>query len=179
MLRKALGRTPSARPTAEAWRSYFANLVGDAADVSTGVHRPLSPSWSAAFTTLKAEIDKGFQQLMADGFAVHRPFVIFISGGPPADVAPWSSAYSALIESAWAPHLIPINVSGSPPLPPIAHLIADQSGLGTAENLVTVVRDYIAPIVAQGGNFFGPSSDGFIAPVVAQGSDAFDDGDFV
>src|SRR5690348_5929599 len=54
-------------------------------------------SFSAAFTTLRHEIEANIAQLKADGYVVHRPAVWFISDGEPTDdERTWRQAFSEL-----------------------------------------------------------------------------------
>jgi uncharacterized protein YegL len=54
-------------------------------------------SYVAAFRLLRTEIEQNVRQLKADGYAVHRPAVFFLSDGAPTDdEADWRAAFTEL-----------------------------------------------------------------------------------
>jgi uncharacterized protein YegL len=56
-----------------------------------------STSYAAAFRLLRTELEANVKQLKADGFAVHRPVVFFLSDGIPTDTdEEWQSAFAEL-----------------------------------------------------------------------------------
>lgn len=68
-------------------------------------------SYSAAFTTLRHEIEANVAQLKADQYVVHRPTVWFISDGLPTDsTAEWTQAFEELKASRAYPNFIPCGV---------------------------------------------------------------------
>lgn len=70
--------------------------------------------YSAAFTTLRKEIEANVAQLKADQYVVHRPTVWFISDGEPGDPeGTWKQAFSALIGSKMYPNFIPCGVDSA------------------------------------------------------------------
>jgi uncharacterized protein YegL len=81
-------------------------------------------SYRAAFELLKAEIERNVNQLKADGFAVHRPAVFFLSDGAPTDTeAEWKAAFADLTVYDKAsgtgnrmyPNIIPFGLQGCDP----------------------------------------------------------------
>lgn len=82
-------------------------------------------SFSAAFRTLRTEIESNVKQLKADGFLVHRPAVFFISDGEPTEKdAVWMSAFADLTrydkESktgfSMYPNFVPFGVDDANPI---------------------------------------------------------------
>jgi uncharacterized protein YegL len=56
-----------------------------------------STSYAKAFRLVRSEIEANVKQLKADGFAVHRPAVFFLSDGEPTDRgAEWRAAFAEL-----------------------------------------------------------------------------------
>lgn len=54
-------------------------------------------SYAAAFRLLRTEIEQNVRQLKADGYAVHRPAVFFLSDGEPTEPqAEWQAAFREL-----------------------------------------------------------------------------------
>jgi uncharacterized protein YegL len=83
-----------------------------------------STSFSAPLRLLRAEIESNIKQLKADGFAVHRPAVFFLSDGEPTeDDSVWQAAFSDLVFYDKAskqgfsmyPNVIPFGVDGADP----------------------------------------------------------------
>lgn len=83
-----------------------------------------STSYAAAFRVLRAEIESDVKQLKADGFAVHRPAVFFLSDGLPTDDDDvWRAAFTELTFYDGAtkqgfreyPNVIPCGVDGADP----------------------------------------------------------------
>jgi uncharacterized protein YegL len=81
-------------------------------------------SFSAAFRTLRAEIESNVKQLKADGFLVHRPAVFFVSDGEPTEEdSVWKSAFDDLTrydkESktgfSMYPNFVPFGVDDADP----------------------------------------------------------------
>ena len=81
-------------------------------------------SYKAAFDLLRAEIERNVNQLKADGYAVHRPAVFFLSDGAPTDPeAEWMAAFQALTAYDKAsgqgnrmyPNIIPFGLQGCDP----------------------------------------------------------------
>ena len=68
-------------------------------------------NYSAAFTTLRKEIEANVAQLKADQYLVHRPAVWFISDGMPLDPEPaWRQAFQELTSLKAYPNVIPCGV---------------------------------------------------------------------
>ncbi|GAA2634627.1 hypothetical protein GCM10010399_79100 [Dactylosporangium fulvum] len=68
-------------------------------------------SYSAAFTTLRHEMEANIAQLKGDGYVVHRPAVWFISDGEPTDSdAAWRRAFADLTTAKAYPNFIPCGV---------------------------------------------------------------------
>jgi uncharacterized protein YegL len=76
-------------------------------------------SYAAAFGALRSQIEQDYAQLQADGFAIKRTTVVFLSDGAPTDDdETWRAAYDDL--TAWDseakagfrlfPNLIPIGI---------------------------------------------------------------------
>jgi uncharacterized protein YegL len=56
-------------------------------------------SYAAAFRLLRTEIEQNVRQLKADGYAVHRPAVFFLSDGEPTESeAEWQAAFRELTD---------------------------------------------------------------------------------
>jgi uncharacterized protein YegL len=71
-------------------------------------------SYSAAFTTLRKEIEANVAQLKADQYVVHRPTVWFISDGEPGDSeSTRTQAFSELTGSKMYPNFIPCGVDSA------------------------------------------------------------------
>ncbi|WP_239310465.1 MULTISPECIES: VWA domain-containing protein [unclassified Frankia] len=74
--------------------------------------------YAPAFNLLRATVDRDRRQLEADGFAVGRPGVFFLSDGEPFDDPPgaWEAAFAALLrECQSTPNVIPCAVADSNP----------------------------------------------------------------
>jgi uncharacterized protein YegL len=79
-------------------------------------------SYAAAFRLLRTEIETNVKQLKADGYAVHRPAVFFLSDGEPTDRDhEWRAAFAELTEYdresrtgfAMYPNVVPCGVDGA------------------------------------------------------------------
>lgn len=66
-------------------------------------------SYAKAFRLLREEIESNVKQLKADGFAVHRPAVFFLSDGMPNN-DDWMSAFAELTGIPTYPNVIPCGV---------------------------------------------------------------------
>lgn len=82
-------------------------------------------SYAAAFRLLRTEIEANVKQLKADGFAVHRPAVFFLSDGAPSDrPAEWQDAFHDLTwydtstkqGFSMYPNVVPCGVDDADPL---------------------------------------------------------------
>lgn len=68
-------------------------------------------NFTAAFTTLRKEMEANVAQLKADQYLVHRPAVWFISDGEPLDAeASWRQAFGELTSLKAYPNFIPCGV---------------------------------------------------------------------
>jgi|SRR5882757_7728814 len=81
-------------------------------------------SYAAAFRLLRTEIEQNVRQLKADGFAVHRPAVFFLSDGAPTDPEEdWRAAFSDLTSYdkqagegfSMYPNVVPCGVDDAEP----------------------------------------------------------------
>ncbi|WP_327003751.1 hypothetical protein OHA72_53270 [Dactylosporangium sp. NBC_01737] len=64
--------------------------------------------FASAFEVLHQEIDINVAQLRADGYAVYRPIVWFLSGGRPSDdPEAMRRAFVGLTSMKWSPNVIP------------------------------------------------------------------------
>ncbi|WP_410610272.1 vWA domain-containing protein [Amycolatopsis sp. lyj-109] len=81
-------------------------------------------SFAAAFRLLRTQIATDVKQLKADGYAVHRPAVFFISDGEPTDQeSQWRSAFAELTEYdkgtltgfSMYPNVVPFGVDDANP----------------------------------------------------------------
>jgi uncharacterized protein YegL len=81
-------------------------------------------SYAAAFRLLRTEIEQNVRQLKADGFAVHRPAVFFLSDGAPTDrEEDWRAAYRDLTSFdkqtgqgfSMYPNVVPCGVDDAEP----------------------------------------------------------------
>lgn len=79
-------------------------------------------SYAAAFTLLRSEIAANVAQLKADGYAVHRPAVFFLSDGEPTEEeSVWRKAFAELTTYdpatrngfAMYPNMVPCGVDGA------------------------------------------------------------------
>ncbi|GAA2962467.1 vWA domain-containing protein [Actinokineospora diospyrosa] len=80
-------------------------------------------AFGAPLRLLRTEIESNIKQLKADGFAVHRPAVFFLSDGEPTDPGAWESAFTDLTYYdkekrqgfPMYPNVIPFGVEGAVP----------------------------------------------------------------
>ncbi|MEV7095923.1 VWA domain-containing protein [Amycolatopsis sp. NPDC051045] len=81
-------------------------------------------SYAAAFRLLRTQIEIDVKQLKADGYAVHRPAVFFISDGEPTDQEnQWKSAFTDLTKYdkgtlagfSMYPNFVPFGVDAADP----------------------------------------------------------------
>jgi uncharacterized protein YegL len=63
-----------------------------------------STCYSVAFNDLRARIDRDVEQLVRDGYQVHRPAVFFLTDGEPNSNDPWRPALSELKSPVWKRH---------------------------------------------------------------------------
>jgi len=85
-------------------------------------------SYVAAFTVLQREIETDVARLKADGYAVRRPMVWFVSGAEPTDdPVDRQAAFERLIASKAYPNVIPCGI-GSARADTLAALVHPAAG---------------------------------------------------
>jgi uncharacterized protein YegL len=88
-------------------------------------------SYAMAFRLLRAEIESNVNQLKADGFAVHRPAVFFLSDGEPTESATdWQNAFRELT------HYDPQTKQGFPMYPNFVPCGIGQANPKTMQTLI-------------------------------------------
>lgn len=88
-------------------------------------------SYAAAFRVLRTEIESNVRQLKADGFAVHRPAVFFLSDGEPTDDRQqWQDAFRDLT------HYDPATGQGFPMYPNVVPCGVAQANPDTMRQLI-------------------------------------------
>lgn len=150
-------------------------------------------SFSAAFRTLKKEIESNVAQLKADQFVVHRPTVWFISDGAPGDAeSQWRQAFSELTSSRMYPNFIPCgvdkadkNTMGSLIYPstgtkPMAMYMMEP-GFDAAQSITAVAEVLISSMLASGYSLASGQSGTVLPPRsdLPNGISQFDPDDFV
>lgn len=141
-------------------------------------------SYKAAFDLLRTQIERDVNQLKADGYAVHRPAVFFLSDGAPTDPEPeWRAAFAALTQYDKAsgqgnrmyPNIIPFGLQGADPrvLQMVIHptnpperamrlFMADQDQ--TAASAVTKMAKMLVTSVIQSSTGLAQGSTGIVLP---------------
>jgi uncharacterized protein YegL len=158
-------------------------------------------SYAAAFTLLRSEIESNIKQLKADGYAVHRPAVFFLSDGTPTDPADvWQSAFRDLITYdpstktgfAMFPNVVPCGVGGADPKT-LKSLIHPATGpkamqmylMDKGENpaaAITAIAEILISSMLSSGQSMAQGSAGIILPDkedVPKGITAYTSEDFV
>jgi uncharacterized protein YegL len=150
-------------------------------------------SYGAAFRLLRAEIESNVKQLKADGFAVHRPAVFFLSDGAPTDrESDWGPAFRELTGFAMFPNVVPCGVDGANPgvLRTLIHpagggkqmrMYLMDEGENPAEAIGMVAEVLISSILASGESM-AKGSSGIMLPEgedVPDGLRAYSAEDFV
>lgn len=150
-------------------------------------------SYKAAFELLRTEIERNVNQLKADGYAVHRPAVFFLSDGAPTDPEPeWMAAFRALTVYDKAsgqgnrmyPNIIPFGLQGSDPLmlqqlihpttPPeraMRLFLAEQDQ--TPASAVTKMAKLLVASVIQSSAGLAQGSNGIVLPQPEDGLKSF------
>jgi uncharacterized protein YegL len=136
-------------------------------------------SYVAAFQRLREQIEKDVAQLKADGFAVHRPAVFFISDGEPTDEeSAWRQAFAELTSYdketktgfAYFPNVIPFGIGARPDT--LRDLIHPQQrsrayfmkdGANAGKALAEMAEILIASTMLSGASF-GNGGPGFVLP---------------
>ena len=78
-------------------RLPLCDLLGGDVHLPNLTARQTGTSYAAAFQLLRSEIESNVTQLRADGYAVHRPAVFFLSDGAPTDPSDlWRAEFAAL-----------------------------------------------------------------------------------
>lgn len=146
-------------------------------------------SYKAAFELLRAEIERNVNQLKADGYAVHRPAVFFLSDGAPTDPEPeWQAAFQALTAYDKAsgqgnrmyPNIIPFGLQGcdpqmlqqlihpkTPPERAMRLFLADQDQ--TPASAVTKMAKLLVASVIQSSTGLAQGSNGIVLPKPEEG----------
>lgn len=150
-------------------------------------------SFSAAFRTLKSEIETNVAQLKADQYVVHRPTVWFISDGEPGDAEhEWRSAFADLTGSKMYPNFIPCGVDMANPKimgslihpasgpKPMAMYMMDP-GFDPAQAITAMAEVLISSMLASGYSLAGGHSGTVLPPKndLPTGITQFDPDDFV
>lgn len=132
-------------------------------------------SYGAAFRLLRGEIESNVRQLKADGFAVHRPAVFFLSDGAPTDrEADWEQAFRELTDFSMFPNVVPCGVDGANPgvLRTVIHpaeggkrmrMYLMDEGENPAEAIGMVAEVLISSVLASGASM-AKGSSGIMLP---------------
>ncbi|MBP2478445.1 uncharacterized protein YegL [Crossiella equi] len=140
-------------------------------------------SYAAAFRLLRKEIGENLSQLKADGFAVHRPVVFFLSDGVPTDAdEDWRGAFAELTGYdrergtgfAMYPNFVPFGVAEADPAtmrelihPPHGnkrmrmYLMAEGQDPARA---ITAMAEILVSSVLASGNSLAAGSSGVLLP---------------
>jgi uncharacterized protein YegL len=150
-------------------------------------------SYVAAFERLRDQIEQDVAQLKADGFAVHRPAVFFISDGEPTDDdASWRKAFADLTSYdketktgfPFFPNVIPFGVGARPDT--LRDLIHPQKrsrayfmkdGANAGQALAQMAEILIASTMLSGASF-GNGGPGFVLPDEDDLGDAVEAADY-
>ncbi len=146
-------------------------------------------SYKAAFELLRGEIERNVNQLKADGYAVHRPAVFFLSDGAPTDPEPeWQAAFQALTAFDKAsgqgnrmyPNIIPFGLQGcdpqmlqqlihpkTPPERAMRLFLAEQDQ--TPASAVTKMAKLLVASVIQSSTGLAQGSNGIVLPKPEEG----------
>lgn len=146
-------------------------------------------SYKAAFDLLKSEIERNVNQLKADGYAVHRPAVFFLSDGAPTDPEPeWRAAYDGLTQYDKAsgqgnrmyPNIIPFGLQGcdpqmlqslihpkAPPERAMRLFLAEQDQ--TPASAVTKMAKLLVASVIQSSTGLAAGGNGIVLPQPEEG----------
>jgi uncharacterized protein YegL len=85
--------------------------LSDVVDI-VGLTTQAGTSFGAAFTVLRATIERDVELLKADAHRVYRPAVFFLSDGQPTDPETWPDAYERLRDPDWParPNIIAFGI---------------------------------------------------------------------
>ncbi|SFR22911.1 Uncharacterized conserved protein YegL, contains vWA domain of TerY type [Lentzea waywayandensis] len=154
-----------------------------------GVQLPaLSPrggtSYVAAFRMLRNQIAQDVKQLKADGFAVHRPVVFFISDGEPTDHrADWEAAFKdlttydkgTLTGFSMYPNVVPCGVDDADPTvlqtlihpaggpKPMRMYMQDKTKIDAGQAIAAMAEVLISSVLASGESM-AQGNSGIILP---------------
>jgi uncharacterized protein YegL len=140
-------------------------------------------SYAAAFRLLRTEIEQNVRQLKADGYAVHRPAVFFLSDGAPTDTtAEWQAAFRELTSYdpktgqgfAMFPNVVPCGVGDADPktLQALIHpaegskqmrMYLMDHGEDAAKAISTIAEVLISSVLASGESL-AKGESGLILP---------------
>lgn len=158
-------------------------------------------SFAAAFRLLRTEIESNVKQLKADGFAVHRPAVFFLSDGEPTDkTAEWQDAFRELTQYdpatkkgfAMYPNFVPCGVAQANPKimqmlihpstgPKQMQLYLMDRGEDAAK-AITLIAEILISSMVKSGESMAQGNSGLILPdknQVPAGVSAYSADDFV
>jgi uncharacterized protein YegL len=158
-------------------------------------------SFADAFRLLRGEIESNVKQLKADGFAVHRPAVFFLSDGEPTDkLEEWRDAFRRLTEYdqvtkqgfAMYPNFVPCGVAQANPkcMQTLIHpatgpkqmqmyLMDDGQEVAKA---ITMIAEILISSMVKSGESLAQGDSGLILPDKSQvpaGVSAYSADDFV
>ncbi|MBM7769886.1 uncharacterized protein YegL [Actinokineospora baliensis] len=139
-------------------------------------------AFGAPLRLLRTEIESNIKQLKADGFAVHRPAVFFLSDGEPTDPGAWESAFADLTHYDKArnqgfpmyPNVIPFGVEGAVPTTlqrmihpatgskPMRMYLADQ-GQNPAV-AITAMAEVLISSILKSGQSMAMGNSGILLP---------------
>jgi uncharacterized protein YegL len=158
-------------------------------------------SYAAAFRLLRIEIESNVKQLKADGFAVHRPAVFFLSDGEPTDsTTEWQDAFRELTVYdrdtgqgfSMYPNFVPCGVAQANPK--IMHQLIHPSAGGKqmqmymmnrgqdASKAIAMVAEILISSMVKSGESMAQGNSGLILPDKSQvpaGVTAYSPDDFV
>ena len=140
-------------------------------------------SYAAAFRLLRTELEANVRQLKADGFAVHRPAVFFLSDGEPTDSDnEWRAAFHELTAYdpqtkqgfPMYPNVVPCGVDGANPrtLKSLIHpatgnkqmqMYLMDNGQDPAKAITMIAEILISSILASGESM-AQGNSGIILP---------------
>lgn len=150
-------------------------------------------SYTAAFTTLRKEIEANVAQLKADQYVVHRPAVWFISdGGPNCNESMRKQAFTELINSKAYPNFIPCGVDSADRnvMASLIHPSSGEkkmamymmdSGFDPAKAITAMAEILISSMIASGYSLASGQSGTILPPKseLPSGITQFDPDDFV
>lgn len=150
-------------------------------------------SYVAAFTVLQREIETDVARLKADGYAVRRPVVWFVSGAEPTDdPVDRQAAFERLVASKVYPNVIPCGI-GTARADTLAALVHPAAGttrmsMYLAEpgfqpaKVITGIAELIISSMIRSGYGMAHGGAGVVLPEVEDlppGTARYEPGDFV